>query len=170
MINGINIMLNEPYPSIDSLRQNKKLAYKILNSYAGRISEISAVNIYIYQHFIVSETFREIKEALKKIAIVEMRHLDILGEMIKKLGLLPVYTYVNKQNNETYWDSSLVNYETDLYKIMKINIKNEEKAIKQYQEIIKYANDEVVTDILNRIILDEEHHIEIFKSILANMV
>lgn len=170
MINGINIILNDSYPSIEGLRPNKDLAYKIMKSYAGQVSELTCTHNYIYQHLIISDSLPEIKNALKKIAIVEMKHLEILGEMIKKLGLLPVYTYLNKQENENYWDSSLVNYESDLYKIINNNIKNEEKAIKGYQKIIKDANDEIVTDILNRIIYDEEHHIKIFKSILDNMI
>ena len=54
--------------------------------------------------------------------------------------------------------------------LLKNNIKDEEIAIKNYKDIIKYANDEIITDIINRIILDEEHHIKIFKSILKNLV
>ena len=54
--------------------------------------------------------------------------------------------------------------------LLKNNIKVEEIAIKNYKDIIKYANDEIITDIINRIILDEEHHIKIFKSILKNLV
>lgn len=170
MINGINIILDEKYPSIEGLQKNIEVAYKIKQSYSGQISELTCINKYIYQSFILNDTFKEIKNALKKIAIVEMHHLEILGNILIKLGLNPSYTYINKYNNETYFQTDLINYETNILKFLKDNIKGEEKAIKEYQEIIKYADDEIITDILNRIILDEEHHIKIFKSILNNLI
>ncbi len=170
MINGINIILDEPYPEVKILKQNKDIAYKLKQAFSGTVSEMSCINNYIYQYLITPDDFKEIKIAFKKIAIVEMQHLEILGKMIKQLGLLPIYTYINKKDNETYWNSDLINYETDLLSMIKNDIKSEKKAIKQYQEIIKYANDEAISDILNRLILDEQHHIHIFESILNNLI
>lgn len=170
MINGLQIVLDEPYPSIKNLQENKKLAYKIKKVYAGNYSELSCTMKYIYQSLILNDELKEIKEALKKIAIVEMHHLDILGKMLIKLGLNPAYTYINKSDNETYWQSDLIDYSTDIIEFLHTNIKIEEKAIKEYQKLIKYADDEIITDIFQRIILDEENHVRIFKSILNNLI
>ncbi len=170
MINGILINLDIPYPSINDLKPNKKIAYKLKKAYAGRVSELSCINKYIFQHIYLDNSFKEIKKALKDIAIIEMHHLDILGNMIKKLGLIPAYTAINKVGNESYWESNFISYEIDLPKFIIENIEGEKKAIKIYQNIIKEADDEIITDILNRIILDEENHIKIFKSILNNFI
>ena len=170
MINGLNIVLDIPYPSVDNLKTNKKLAYKLKKAYCGNISELSCTTKYIYQHILLNDEFKEIKKVLKQIAIVEMKHLEILGEMLKKLDLPPIYTFLNKVDNETYFQSSFISYEEDLPKFLEENIKDEQKAIKLYQKIIKEANDYNVTNILERIILDEENHIRIFSSILKNLI
>ena len=170
LVNGMNIILDEKYPSIDYLKKNKDLAYKIKKIYSGKNSEMTTINNYVYQKLILDDDLKEIKDVLEKIAIVEMQHLDLLGKMIKKLGLYPSYTFINKKGNEVYWDTSFVNYETDLKKILINNIKSEEKSIKEYKDIIKYASDEIITNVFNRIILDEEQHIKIFKSILNNLI
>lgn len=169
-INGINLVINEPYPSINGLKENLSLAYKIKKSYSSKHSELSCISKYLFQELALDENLKEIKHALNVIAMVEMKHLQILGEILVKLGLSPTFTYINKLDNETYWQSDLIDYNLDLMELLKNNIKDEEIAIKNYKDIIKYANDEIITDIINRIILDEEHHIKIFKSILKNLV
>ena len=168
--NNLNVVLDIPYPNIDNFKGSKKLGYKLKKAYCGRVSELSCITKYIYEHIYLENDLKEIKEVSRKIAIVEMHHLDIIGNMIKKCGLPPIYTYLNKVDNETYWESSLISYEIVLPKFLEENIQDEKKAIKLYQELIKEADDEVVTDILNRIILDEENHIKIFQAILNNLI
>ncbi len=170
MINGLNVVLDIPYPSINNLKPNINLAYKIKKAYCGHISELSCITKYIYQHISLSEDFKEIKEVLKSIAIVEMKHLEIVGEILKKLGISPTYTYINKVENENYWQSSFISYENNILEFIKENIVDEQKAIKLYQKLIKEANDKTITDIFNRIILDEENHVKIFESILNNLI
>ena len=168
LYNGLSITLDIPYPQINNLTQDINLAYHLKKVYSGETSELTAIHNYVYQHIIF--TNKELKEVLRKISVVEMHHLDLLGEMIKKLGLYPTYTYINKKNNETYWISDVVSYEDDLIKLMKNNIKNEEKAIKNYQKIINCSNNEIVNNVLERIILDERQHIEIFTAIMDNLI
>lgn len=47
-----------------------------------------------------------------------------------------------------------------------INIESEEKAIASYLKRIEQINDAYVHKVLERIILDEEHHIKIFRQLL----
>ena len=170
MINGIQINLDIPYPPIEDLKPNPKLAYKLKEAYAGPISELSCITKYIFEHISLNSDLNEIKIVLKKIAIIEMKHLDILGTMIKKLGISPTYTAFNSIENESYWQSNLISYETDLIKCLKENITDEQKAINLYKQLIIDAQDEKITKVLKRIILDEENHIKIFQSILNNLI
>ncbi len=170
MINGIQINLDIPYPPIGDLKPNVKLAYKLKEAYAGPISELSCITKYIFEHINFNSDITEIKTVLKKIAIIEMKHLDILGTMIKKLGISPTYTTFNSVDNESYWQSNLISYETDLTKCLRENIRDEQTAINLYKQIIIEAKDENITKILKRIILDEENHIKIFQSILNNLI
>ena len=97
-----------------------------------------------------------------------MHHLEILGELVKKLGLTPLYLSVN--NDKTKWFSGeYVTYEKELKNILLDNIRNEELAIKNYEKIIIQTDDEYVKYILKRIILDEKMHIQVFMKLYSQV-
>lgn len=60
------------------------------------------------------------------------------------------------------WNSSTVNYTTDLKDILLIDIDREQSAIKKYREHIRTIEDENIKQILTRIIEDEMVHLDIF--------
>lgn len=152
-----------PYPEIKVERKDVELAKEILNLYAGEISEDTAVHNYIFQMLIMNE-FEEKKTLLKEIAITEMHHLEILGLLIKELGLTPFYVGV-KNNATKWWSGEYVTYEKEWKKILLDNIGLEELAIQNYENVIAKTTDEHVKHILRRIILDERLHIEIFSKL-----
>ena len=152
-----------PYPEIKVERKDVELAKEILNLYAGEISEDTAVHNYIFQMLIMSEDKIK-KELLKEIAITEMHHLEILGLLVKELGLTPFYVGV-KNSTTKWWSGEYVTYEKEWKKIILANIGLEELAIQNYEKVIAKTNDENVRHILKRIILDERLHIEIFSKL-----
>lgn len=152
-----------PYPEIKVERKDVELAKEILNLYAGEISEDTAVHNYIFQMLIMHES-EEKKAILKDVAITEMHHLEILGLLIKELGLTPFYVGV-KNNTTKWWSGEYVTYENSWKKILLNNIGLEELAIQNYEKVIARTNDEHVRHILKRIILDERMHIEIFSKL-----
>ncbi len=162
----MQVKVDIPYPEVKVSSKNIKLAKEILSSYAGPISEDTAIHNYIFQYLILEND--EIKNILKEIAIVEMHHLEILGELVKKLGLTPLYLSVN--NDKTKWFSGeYVTYEKELKNILLDNIRNEELAIKNYEKIIIQTDDEYVKYILKRIILDEKMHIQVFMKLYSQV-
>lgn len=151
------------YPKIEVEKENKEYAKLLLNVYSGRNSETTAIFEYIYQSIILDNKYGEI---LKNIAIVEMKHLNILGQTIKLLGLDPMYIYPNNiDNGFKYWNSSYVDYNNNLIHIISSNINDEKMAINNYNEIINKIDDKYVIEILKRLILDEEIHLKILKNI-----
>lgn len=159
-----NPVLNIPYPSIKVERKNPELAYKIFELYAGRVSELSAVCQYSFQDIYLNE-YKELSEILKSIAMVEMRHVSILGKLIEALGLIPYYvTY--KNNKPIPWNSDYVDFTTNYRNMLVNDIRIEKEAINDYEKIINMTNDPNVKNIINRIILDEKRHIEIFSKLL----
>ena len=163
-MNEYNPILNIPYPIIKVNQKNPKLAYKILNLYSGKISEYTAISQYSFQSFCL-EKYKELSYIIEEISKVEMRHLKILALLIKKLGLIPYFvTYEN--NIPKPWNSDYVNFTTDYRNMLISNIESEKKAIIEYNKIIKETNDKNIINIINRIIKDEERHIEIFNSLL----
>lgn len=158
--------MNIPYPKIQVERKDIEIAKDLLNAYAGRVSEDSAIHDYVFQ--MMMQDNEDIKKILKGISIVEMHHLEILGKLIYALGLTPLFASV--ENNHTKWFSGeYVNYEKNWEQTLRDNIYQEEAAIRNYEKIILKTKDENVKHILKRIILDERMHIEIFTKLLAQI-
>lgn len=152
------------YPEIKVEKENIEYAKLLLNSYSGRSSETSAIFQYSYQSIMLDDKYGEI---IKNISMVEMKHLKILGETIKLLGIDPMFIYPNNiDNGFKYWNSSYINYTSNFNDMIKSNIEDEENAIDNYNDIINQIEDNYVINILKRLILDEEIHLKIFKDIL----
>lgn len=152
------------YPQIPNLYANKKYANLIYESFAGKDGELTSVTQYIYQ-YINLKGKEEISKILLDIAIEEMHHINILGEILVKLGEKPLFVDANKK----YWTASNVKYKTtSLSEIMKINIYSEQLAISGYRQLMRYTNNIYLRKIYEKIILDEKTHIEIFKKILES--
>ena len=116
---------------------------------------------YSYQHFIVKD--KKIEDALSGIAVAEMKHMELLGEAITALGGYPVI------GGKTYWNGSYVNYTLEPKRFLKQNIIAEENAILNYEKTILNLSQDSLKQMLERIILDEEIHIKIFKELLSSI-
>ena len=157
-----------PYPKIQVERPNIKYAKILSDVYAGEISEDTCIHLYIFEHIVLKDTYSEYSKILKEIAIVEMHHLDMLGRLIRLLGLEPLFVSY-KIDKIIPWNSNYIKYNTNIKDMIDIDIKSEENAIKCYQNIISIINDKYVIEIIKRIILDEELHIKIFKDIKSKL-
>ena len=162
--------VNKPYPKIEVEEENIVYANILLEDYAGVVSELSAIHQYIYQKFEKFNEKEEFAKTLSSIAMVEMKHLELLGETIKLLGVDPKFKYADKTNYLNYWNSSFVNYNTDIIAMLKDDIKIEEEAIQSYKCHIRIIDDKYVKQLLYRIVEDEEKHIECFKTLLYKAI
>ncbi len=157
--------LNIPYPEIKVEKQNLYYANLLLEDYAGMFGELSAITEYIYQKNQKFQENEKFSQTMSNIAIVEMKHLDILGKLIKLLGLNPKFKFKNKNCYE-FWNSSFLDYDTNIINMLKNNILMEQRAINNYRLRIKMIDDKYIKKILERIILDEEEHIKCFNYLL----
>lgn len=152
-----------PYPTPKVEKPNLEYAKILMDNYAGKVSEETAVHLYMYQHLIMDDELEEFATAMKRISIVEMKHLGLIGETIKLLGLKPVFGTMIEDNYVDTWNSMNVNYTTDLKEMLETDIKNEQEAIKNYEKRIIEIDDRYIRELLLRIIEDEEIHLRIFK-------
>lgn len=159
-----SIML--PYPEIDIKEKNLYYAKLIKKCYCGIYSELTLINQYNYQYFLMEP---HLKEIFKKISKVEKEHLDILGDIIIALGDEPSFAF-EKKNKYFYWTSKYINTDTSLKNMIINNINSERELIKEYRKITNIIENESIIAILNRIILDEELHIKIFNTIYKNEI
>lgn len=141
-----------------NIRQNQRYAELLYNSFAGESGELTAITQYIYEH-IELKRYENFSKILLSIAIEEMHHLDLIGDLIKKLGRKPYF--INK--NQCAWNAKNVKYHfNNVYDMLMFNIESEKKAIAEYKEAIKHTQNKSIQDLLERIILDEQTHLEIF--------
>lgn len=151
------------YPEVSVEKENSYYADLLSIDYAGDVSETTAVMLYSYQHFDKFKENEEFSKILEKIAIDEMIHLELLGKTIKLLGKNPVYKTCEARKEECImWSSKNVDYTTNLKEMLEVDINSEKIAIKTYEAHKKIINDKYIKVLLDRIILDEKRHLEIF--------
>lgn len=100
-----------------------------------------------------------------KIAEVEMIHLRLLGETIYLLGGVPVFGSVSEDKILRLWNSGEIIYNRDLKKMLKSDIESEEMAIKNYNDNLREIDDKYVKELIERILIDEEIHLTIFRNL-----
>ncbi len=161
----LNPIVNVAYPKIEVSRKDPLFAYKLLHTYAGNISELTAITQYSFQSFYLNE-YKDLSNILEQISETEMRHLKILAKLILALGLTPYYVTYGCGNTPIPWNADNVDYTTDYRDMLLSNVNSEVSAIRDYNRLINETNDPNIRNILKRIIMDEERHVEIFSELL----
>jgi len=154
--------LPEPYPEPKVMKPNQYYAVLLLEDYAGVVSELTAITQFFHHHLVFDGVYEEVAELEKDTAIVEMHHLKLLGETIKLLGVDPKYRTLT-DNIASYWKASYVYYGNDICDRLAADIAAERSAISQYRCHQKLINDKYIKELLERLILDEELHLKLFK-------
>lgn len=151
------------YPEVLVEKENSYYADLLSFDYAGNVSETTAVMLYSYQHFNTFKENEEFSKVLEEIAKDEMMHLELLGKTIKLLGKKPIYKTCESRKEECImWTSKNINYTTNLKEMLENDIDSEKIAIKSYKAHKEIINDKYIKILLDRIILDEKRHLEIF--------
>ena len=92
-------------------------------------------------------------------------HLDLLMNAIVDFGGTPKY----EDALGSAFNVNGINYSIKLKDMLENNIKDEQKSISDYTRTAERVKNQSLKDLLNRIKLDEERHLEIFKKILNNV-
>lgn len=161
--------VDKPYPPIKVDKKDIKMANMILTNYAGMVSEFTAVSQYVYHHLKLNSSYPKIADAIEKIAVVEMHHLEMIGELIELLGADPRF-WINRKDKMYYWDGKFIDYGHNLQEYLTYDIQAEITAIRDYKELITKLKDKNIIAIIERIIEDEELHLSIFKKLFRENV
>lgn len=167
MIKPVKVDL--PYPSVCGISPDKRLASEISDSYAGKKSELNAILQYAFHAQIFSASGdNETADTLMGIALTEMEHLKILGELLIALGVSPVYRSYS-YGTTNFYNSCNVSYSVTPQKMLLDDVSGEMDAVRGYENIEKNCKDEQVGAVISRIRLDEELHVAVLKSILEKL-
>jgi len=160
--------LNKPYPPVKVQNPNLLYAEVLKDDYAGIDSELTAITQYLYQHLENAKSYPVYAKLFKGIALVEMHHLELIGDLIVAFGGNP--TYRGSYNiNFAYWSGTYVNYSQNLREQLIADIHAEKTAIENYQRHLTIINDPYARAVLYRIIEDEELHLKLFRDALKSL-
>ena len=148
-----------PYPSIQTECKQKEYAYAMLSNVGGSNSEMSAVSLYFYNSILLNQDYAH---CFHQISIIEMHHLEIFASLAHHMGLDP-----RLWSRGRYWTPAYNHYPTKLKQVIENSLQAEKAAIRKYTKQAETIKDENITAILERIILDEQRHVEIFQSMLS---
>lgn len=155
-----------PYPEVKISDKNRKYVCTLEELYAGSISELTSVHQLLYQNIAIDNCDDDLKEALDMIALSEMHHLKMLGDMINQLGgdhrFLVCHDPRCSKGKPIYWHAAYVSYSRMIKRMMIDNIDSKQKKIKKYKNAVNTIENEEITTVLKRILMDEEKHLEIF--------
>jgi len=121
---------------------------------------------YTYHHLTMERipNWQEVAELESGISIVEMEHLEILGELIILLGGVPHY----HDGRQQPWLPDYVAYcDFDPCAQLQADIAAEQAAIADYQRLLHAIHDRYIQAIIRRIIRDEEYHLVLFNEQFA---
>ena len=152
----------EPYPSVDAAPADPKTVAIIKQNRSGAAGELTAIAQYIFQNNRTDE--ENFANGILQIALVEMMHLDMLGDAIQALGGKPTF-----DDGKYYWQAGAVNYADKLPGMLRANIEDEQTAIKNYEQSVADTPNEQVKALFRRIITDEQLHIVYFTDLLAKV-
>ena len=158
-INVKPIMMEMPYPPIQVSEKNQAYACLLSMDYCGSVSEMSAITQYINNENRLSTAKCNLAKTILGIAMAEMIHLQKLGELIFLLGGNVDFTARQPKGRQRMWTPAYLTIPANPLQMIAADIEAEKAAISQYQAHIKMINDKNITNVLERIILDEEYHI-----------
>lgn len=157
-----------PYPPVRVQQENPRYAAAMLSNMAACSSEMSAVSLYVYNGLLTKDCFPEYSTCFEKISMVEMHHLHLFGELALLLGTDP-RLWSMKNDKPVYWSPSCNRYPERIIPLVKNALAGEKETIKTYKEQCSWIKDCYISDILQRIILDEELHVRIFETMLEEL-
>lgn len=149
-----------PYPAITGIGRSTQNAKLLSALYAGAHGELTACTQYVQHGMVLGCQGQEGSEILQGVAVCEMRHLKLLGEMILRCGGRAAYCDWQRR---AVWNGRMVQYAREAKRIWQLDILGERAAIAAYRWTRERVNDLCIVEVIDRILLDEELHLRLFQ-------
>lgn len=102
-------------------------------------------------------------------AIAEMTHLQILGELIGLLGGEVCYMAKQPGKQPWMWSPQCLTLPDKIEEMLQTDLEREIAAIDQYNMQIRMIRDDYINAVLGRIVQDEQYHIMLLRSMMDTM-
>lgn len=159
----------EAYPPVAVEGPNEEYAQLMLGNLGGYNSEMTTVGSYFYHHLVTAATDPTLSELFLKIAQVEMRHMELFGQLAVRLGADP-RLWECRKGQYRFWTPGYISYPQDICSILRASFAGEQEAVRRYRQQISVVQDQSVRAILQRILQDEQLHAALFKERLQDFL
>lgn len=147
------------YPSLKGIGEDCRALRIVSPAYAGREGELTATLQYVYQSISLGACGEEeTARILMEIASVEMRHIEILGTLIARLGAPPVFTACPPYP-VGFYSASCVNYARAPEQMILADICAERASAAAYERMLGALQNEGVREVVARLLEDEKLHL-----------
>lgn len=157
-----------PYPSIDGTTCNCRLACELARQHSA---ELNAVSEYIYQSIVFAGTMPQLSDMFDGIALDEMHHFRMLGELIRLLGGDPaVRTAVRNRGGICLREDRYSRAPVAAARELRCNIADELASYNEYMRLASLAERMgrlPAAALLRRIAEDEKEHRRIQEALLG---
>ena len=157
---GMRFAVEMPYPELTGIARNTQNARLLSALFAGAHGELTACTQYVQHGMVLGNLGQAGAEVLQGVAVCEMRHLKLLGEMILRCGGRAAYCDWQRR---TVWNGRMVQYAREARRIWQADILGERAAIAAYRWTRERVNDLCIVEAIDRILLDEELHLRLFQ-------
>ncbi|MEG1805179.1 MAG: ferritin-like domain-containing protein [Clostridia bacterium] len=158
--------VNTPYPELKGKENNSFYVSLLKNLYAGKNSELTAILQYIYQAHYFEPINAETADAILKISLVEMEHLELLANAIIFFGGDPKYV----SSKDMFFSAKAVDYSKEYTEMLIADMEGEKAAIQAYGDTASIVKNDSLKRLLLRIRYEEELHYAIFERLLTNAI
>lgn len=156
--------LNSSNPLTEGITENYSVARIILPAYAGDHSELQSVLQCVYHGFYyLSNGANELAELADRIFAAEIRHLDLLGEILLKLGVDPVFAMRRDYRTE-YFSTETICYSKTPQKMLLDDIACKMLMVKRYKAMTERLTDGKTRGAVESILKDEQEHLAALES------
>ena len=142
-----------PYPDTDGIIKNTRLLCDIAGA---RAAEFETISNYVYYSLILADEYPMLSELFEKMSMTEMRHFQLLGRMMIKLGGDP-----SVRIRHSTASCGCVSHESphQVKRILSDALEHEQAAHRNYTRICEACcADRCAAALIERLALDEEHH------------
>lgn len=152
-----------PYPEIRAEQRSHRYAEAMLDNVGGVNSEMSAIALYLYDHWMTAE-MPEVSQAFHRISMVEMHHMEIFATLARQMGEEPRLWGI-QQGRRHWWTPGNLPYQRKLGPLLRIAVREEKAAIRKYRAQCRWIGDRNIVENIRRIIQDEERHIAVLEEL-----
>ena len=153
-----------PYPLTGATHPTRAHAKLLSELLFGAHGEFTMINEFLYSELILSKEKAALADLFDCIALVDLRHFQMLSTILKQCGADPKYRTVRGTHTD-WWSGRSLSYPTTPANSLDLLCQYKRATIADYTNAIQHCNDDGIARLLLRIRADELCHLDLLSSV-----